>query len=117
MNQNVCFLVLNYDGKFYCHTNNEGKIKAIIYEYMCNGELTKYISKTDSIFSILAMIRLFEGLEFLYSNRLVHRDLKPSNILLDHNYLPYIYDFETIRKPETEGTMTYDFGSELYSSP
>lgn len=101
----------------YGFIKKEGAVKAIIYEYMCNGTLNEYIEKIDPVFSLLTVTRLFEGLEFLYSKRLVHRDLKPTNILLDHNFLPYISDFETIRDPQTDEPMTCNLGSLLYSSP
>ena len=103
--------------RFYGFIKEGESIKAIIYEYMCNGTLKEYISKADPIFSLITMVRLFEGIEYLYSKRLIHRDLKPSNILLDHNFLPYISDFETIRDPGTDEPMTNDLGSMLYSSP
>ena len=51
------------------------------------------------------------------SNNLIHRDIKPTNIFIDHNYLPYISDFETIREHGTDESMTDDIGSILFSSP
>ncbi|KAG2595817.1 LEAF RUST 10 DISEASE-RESISTANCE LOCUS RECEPTOR-LIKE PROTEIN KINASE-like 2.1 [Panicum virgatum] len=80
----------------------EGSKRALIYEYMPNGSLDKYIySKNPK--EILGWERLYaiavgiaRGLEYLHhscNTRIVHFDIKPQNILLDHNFCPKIADF------------------------
>ena len=57
-------------------------------------------------------------LNFLHSNNLVHRDIKPSNILIDHDGLAYISDFETIRSLDpSDGPFTADVGTPLFLAP
>ena len=104
--------------KFYGFLKKEDKIIGFIYEYMSNGSLESFINSKKEIsliFQLTSIYRIFQGLEFLQKNNLIHRDLKPANILLDHDFLPYISDFETIRNPSDE--MTNDLGSEIYTSP
>jgi len=80
----------------------EGSKRALIYEYMPNGSLDKYIySKNPK--EILGWERLYaiavgiaRGLEYLHhscNTRIVHFDIKPQNILLDHYFCPKIADF------------------------
>ncbi|XP_020153010.3 LEAF RUST 10 DISEASE-RESISTANCEUS RECEPTOR-LIKE PROTEIN KINASE-like 2.4 isoform X1 [Aegilops tauschii subsp. strangulata] len=80
----------------------EGSKRALIYEYMPNGSLDKYIySKNPK--EILGWERLYatalgiaRGLEYLHhscNTRIVHFDIKPQNILLDKDFCPKIADF------------------------
>lgn len=87
---------------------------------MSNGTLLNYEIKNDPKWSFLAICRILMGIDFLQSKLLIHRDLKPNNILIDHDHIPYISDFETIRsineKVDNE-PMSKDFGSKLFASP
>ncbi|CAL9031612.1 unnamed protein product [Prunus brigantina] len=86
----------------YCF---EGQKKALIYEFMPNGSLEKYIYKENSLKTTphLELEKLFEiaigiarGLEYLHrgcNTRILHFDIKPHNILLDDNFCPKISDF------------------------
>ncbi|KAK8836978.1 Interleukin-1 receptor-associated kinase 4 [Tritrichomonas musculus] len=111
---------------FYGFVKNDGKIIGFVYEFMANGSLDSYLSKNiqyKDIFIMMTINRLCQGIFYLHSNFLVHRDLKPSNILVNNDLLPFISDFETIRKPIDEvdfpsgETMSNDLGTPLYSSP
>lgn len=110
---------------FYGFLIKEDKIIGFIYEYMSNGSLDTYVSsnpdKINKLFVLMTIDRILEGLIYLHSNMLIHRDIKPMNILIDHNFIPYISDFDTIRHPIKGGvsteTMTNDVGSQFYSSP
>ncbi|KAM3297479.1 hypothetical protein ACQJBY_039390 [Aegilops geniculata] len=80
----------------------EGSKRALIYEYMPNGSLDRYIY-SENPKEILGWERLYaiaigiaRGLEYLHhscNTRIVHFDIKPQNILLDKNFCPKIADF------------------------
>ncbi|XP_028806577.1 putative leucine-rich repeat receptor-like serine/threonine-protein kinase At2g19230, partial [Neltuma alba] len=82
----------------YCHEND---IKALIYEYMDNGDLGQLLSEKNS--NVLKWNERLQvandaakGLEYLHNgckNPIIHRDLKPSNILLNKYKLAKIADF------------------------
>ncbi|KFK44730.1 hypothetical protein AALP_AA1G295300 [Arabis alpina] len=79
----------------------EGNKRAIIFEFMPNGSLDKYISENMS--TKMEWERLYEialgvsrGLEYLHNrcvSRIVHFDIKPQNILMDKDLCPKISDF------------------------
>lgn len=84
---------------------SEGNRRALIYEFMPNGSLEKFIfSKTNSSshrqlsWEKLRKIAfgVARGVEYLHqgcNQRILHFDIKPHNILLDHNFHPKISDF------------------------
>ncbi|KAI0511060.1 hypothetical protein KFK09_011678 [Dendrobium nobile] len=81
----------------------EGSYRALVYEYMENGSLDKYIFNSSKAIRFLNMEKLLEiakyvakGLHYLHQGcnmRILHFDIKPHNILLDHNFSPKISDF------------------------
>ena len=80
----------------------EGSKRALIYEYMPNGSLDKFIYDENSKAS-LGWDRLYDisigiarGLEYLHrgcNTRIIHFDIKPHNILLADDFVPKIADF------------------------
>ncbi|KAL1553601.1 rust resistance kinase Lr10-like isoform X1 [Salvia divinorum] len=83
----------------------EGSNRALIYDFMPNGSLEKFIgdNASSSQESRLGWEKLFEialgiarGLEYLHqgcNTRNLHLDIKPQNILLDKDMNPRISDF------------------------
>ncbi|XP_045808233.1 probable LRR receptor-like serine/threonine-protein kinase At1g05700 [Trifolium pratense] len=82
----------------YC---DEGNIKALVYEYMANGNLQqRLLVKNSKILKwnerLNIAVDASHGLDYLHNGckpPIMHRDLKPSNILLDENMHAKIADF------------------------
>lgn len=86
--------------KFYGFIKDDlNKISGFVYEYMSQGTLHDYVlkNKTNSIFVLSTILRIYQGLSFLQSNNLIHRDIRPQNILIDRDNVAYISDFDTVR--------------------
>ncbi|KAL7260462.1 hypothetical protein ACSBR1_006179 [Camellia fascicularis] len=82
----------------------EGHNRALIYEFMPNGSLEKFIyDRNSSIFHQLGwealhriVVGIARGLEYLHRGcnmRILHFDIKPHNILLDEDFCPKTSDF------------------------
>ncbi|KAH1089891.1 hypothetical protein J1N35_017148 [Gossypium stocksii] len=84
----------------------EGGKRALIYEFMPNGSLEKFIYEQNiskdnrqhltvqDLYQIA--IGIARGLEYLHlgcNTRILHFDIKPHNILLDDQFCPKISDF------------------------
>ncbi|KAE9611763.1 putative glycerophosphodiester phosphodiesterase, protein kinase RLK-Pelle-LRK10L-2 family [Lupinus albus] len=83
-----------------------GSKRALIYEFMPNGSLEKFIyeeKKPSKVDLQIDCQKLYEiaigvarGLEYLHrgcNTRILHFDIKPHNILLDKDFCPKISDF------------------------
>ncbi|KAM2679542.1 hypothetical protein EV2_011448 [Malus domestica] len=111
----------------------EGSKRALIYEFMPNGSLEKFIfdSNTPNIghdhlgWEALDQISLgvARGLEYLHrgcNTRILHFDIKPHNILLDENFTPKISDFglaKICNKKESIVSMLGARGTAGYIAP
>ncbi|KAL1192397.1 LEAF RUST 10 DISEASE-RESISTANCE LOCUS RECEPTOR-LIKE PROTEIN KINASE-like 2.8 [Cardamine amara subsp. amara] len=79
----------------------EGSKRAIIYEFLGNGSLDKFISdKTTMNLDLTTLygiaLGVARGLDYLHhgcKTRIVHFDIKPQNVLLDENLCPKVSDF------------------------
>ena len=86
----------------YC---SEGSRRGLVYEYMPNGSLDKYIfspsNRTDQrafTWDKLNQIALgvARGIDYLHRGcdmKILHFDIKPQNILLDQDFNPKVSDF------------------------
>jgi serine/threonine protein kinase len=115
---------------------SEGTRRALIYEFMPNESLERYIFLHDSNISqeLLVPDKMLDiatgiarGMEYLHqgcNQRILHFDIKPHNILLDYNFNPKISDFglaklcardqSIVTLTAARGTMGY-IAPELYS--
>ncbi|CAM0878825.1 unnamed protein product [Alopecurus aequalis] len=115
---------------------SEGTRRALIYEFMPNESLEKYIFSHVSNISqqLLSSNKMLDialgiarGMEYLHQwcdQRILHFDIKPHNILLDYNFNPKISDFglaklcardqSIVTLTAARGTMGY-IAPELYS--
>ncbi|MED6155085.1 hypothetical protein PIB30_002293 [Stylosanthes scabra] len=80
----------------------EGSKRALVYDFMSNGSLDKYIFSNQESF-LLSYEKIYEismgvarGISYLHRGcamQILHFDIKPHNILLDENFVPKISDF------------------------
>ena len=80
----------------------EGPRRALIYEFMPNGSLDKYIFPRDGSIPLSIektykiSLGVARGIEYLHRGcdmQILHFDIKPHNILLDENFTPKVSDF------------------------
>ncbi|VVA36709.1 PREDICTED: rust resistance kinase Lr10 [Prunus dulcis] len=92
----------------------EGSKRALVYEFMQNGSLDKYIySKEGS--NLLSYKQMYDislgvarGIEYLHQGcdmQILHFDIKPHNILLDENFVPKISDFGLAKLYPTDNSI------------
>ncbi|GJM91311.1 hypothetical protein PR202_ga07673 [Eleusine coracana subsp. coracana] len=84
----------------YC---SEGDCRMLVYQYMDNSNLDKWLHHDDSEISPLTwdirmriLIGTAKGLAYLHEGlepKIVHRDIKSSNILLDRHWNAKVSDF------------------------
>ncbi|CAJ2674598.1 unnamed protein product [Trifolium pratense] len=80
----------------------EGSKRALVYEFMPNGSLDKYISSREDAISLTykqmyqISLGVARGISYLHEGcdmQILHFDIKPHNILLDENFIPKVSDF------------------------
>jgi serine/threonine protein kinase len=110
----------------YCF---EGTERLLVYEYMPNGSLDKYLFKRITERNDLSWPQRFSiacdmarGLAYLHEGcrkRIIHCDIKPENILLDENFSAKLSDFglaKLIDRQEPD-TFTVVRGTRGYLAP
>nr|XP_048325480.1 rust resistance kinase Lr10-like isoform X2 [Ziziphus jujuba var. spinosa] len=91
----------------------EGSKRALVYDFMPNGSLDKYIFSHERNF--LGCKKMCEislgvarGIEYLHQGcnmQILHFDIKPHNILLDENFIPKVSDFGLARLCPLDNTI------------
>ncbi|RYR13947.1 hypothetical protein Ahy_B04g070677 isoform A [Arachis hypogaea] len=78
----------------------EENLTALVYEYMGNGSLDKYLLKENNTLGFEKLheiaVGTARGIAYLHEDcqqRIIHYDIKPANILLDRNFNPKVADF------------------------
>ncbi|XP_054778931.1 rust resistance kinase Lr10-like [Prosopis cineraria] len=84
----------------FCAERNK---RALVYEFMSNGSLDKYIFSEKQRNALINFEKIFNislgiarGIEYLHRGcdmQILHFDIKPHNILLDENFNPKVSDF------------------------
>ncbi|PIA33931.1 hypothetical protein AQUCO_03900054v1 [Aquilegia coerulea] len=89
----------------------EDSHRLLVYEYMCNGSLDKWIfhrnqeSPLDWPTRRKIILHIAQGLSYLHREcrrTIIHLDIKPQNILLDANFNARVADFGLARFIETD---------------
>ncbi|KAI3761028.1 hypothetical protein L1987_51433 [Smallanthus sonchifolius] len=96
----------------------EGKKRALLYEFMPNGSLDKFLRCDGSHLEWNALFQIAKGiargLEYLHrgcNTRIVHFDIKPHNILLNEEFVPKISDFGLAKLCKTKESILSVMGA------
>ncbi|KAL8537951.1 hypothetical protein ACS0TY_000045 [Phlomoides rotata] len=115
--------VINLVG--YCAERSK---RVLVYDFMPNGSLDKYIYKEDRVISLdwqtkyEIAIGVARGIEYLHRGdiQILHFDIKPHNILFDDKFIQKISDFGLAKFYSTEKktvTLTAARGTIDYVAP
>ncbi|XP_048129379.1 LEAF RUST 10 DISEASE-RESISTANCE LOCUS RECEPTOR-LIKE PROTEIN KINASE-like 2.4 isoform X2 [Rhodamnia argentea] len=100
----------------------EGKRRALVFEYMPNGSLDKFLYSGRALHTSSSLewkilyqiaIGIARGLEYLHrgcNTRILHFDIKPQNILLDQDFIPKISDFGLAKLCHRQGSAVSTLG-------
>ncbi|MQL77112.1 hypothetical protein Taro_009538 [Colocasia esculenta] len=106
----------------YC---NEGPLRLLVYEYMCNGSLFGLLlgsTKPDWDTRVELAFGVSRGLLYLHedcSTQIIHCDIKPQNVLIDDNFTARISDFglSKLLRAGQSRTLTDIRGTRGYVAP
>ncbi|XP_044487568.1 G-type lectin S-receptor-like serine/threonine-protein kinase SD2-5 [Mangifera indica] len=95
----------------------EGAHRLLVYEYMANRSLDKWIFKTDNESQLLSWKIRFsiavgtaKGLAYLHEEcevKIVHCDIKPENVLLDDHFTAKVSDFGLAKLMNREESLVH----------
>ncbi|XP_042493311.1 rust resistance kinase Lr10-like [Macadamia integrifolia] len=106
--------------------------KVLVYEFMENGSLDKYIhvgdsQKTEEKLSWSQLhdiaVGTAKGIMYLHEDcrsRIIHCDIKPHNILLDRNFRPKVSDFGlalVMNRDKSHVSISHGAGTPGYAPP
>ncbi|XVF12645.1 hypothetical protein REPUB_Repub08aG0136900 [Reevesia pubescens] len=107
----------------------DGSKRALVYDFMPNGSLEKYIFPREGHMTI-SWERLYgiamgvaRGIEYLHCGcdvQILHFDIKPQNILLDENFTPKVSDFGLAKSYQIDDSivsLTAPRGTRGYMAP
>ncbi|XP_059629076.1 rust resistance kinase Lr10-like [Cornus florida] len=94
----------------------EGSKRALVYDFMPNGSLDKFIfSGAEKNLPLISWERMQEiaigvtrGIEYLHRGcdmQILHFDIKPHNILLDEDFVPKVSDFGPAKLYPTDDSI------------
>ncbi|MBA0729281.1 hypothetical protein Golax_000033, partial [Gossypium laxum] len=105
----------------------EQNLRALVYEYMENGSLDKFLFGEDKKLGFQQLrsiaVGTAKGIAYLHEecqHRIIHYDIKPGNVLLDAKFLPKVADFglaKLCNRENTHVTMTGGRGTPGYAAP
>ncbi|XP_029121310.1 G-type lectin S-receptor-like serine/threonine-protein kinase SD2-5 [Elaeis guineensis] len=106
----------------------EKSYRLLVYEYMCNGSLDKWIFYRNQDIALDWQTRcriithIAKGLSYLHEEcrqRIAHLDIKPQNILLDDNFNAKVSDFGLAKMIDRDQShvMTRMRGTPGYLAP
>ena len=93
----------------------QGSKWALIYDFMPNGSLDKFIFLKEQSKTLLSWEKMYKiavgvgcGIEYLHQGcdmQILHFDIKPHNILLDEDFTPKVSDFGLAKLYSTDESM------------
>ncbi|CAJ2674661.1 unnamed protein product [Trifolium pratense] len=107
----------------------EGSKRALVYDFMPNGSLDRYISSTRDHISLTykqmyeISLAVARGIAYLHQGcdmQILHFDIKPHNILLDKDFIAKVSDFGLAKLYPVENsivTLTAARGTIGYMAP
>jgi len=107
----------------------EGSKRALVYDFMPNGSLDKYISSREDHISLTykqmseISLAVARGIAYLHQGcdmQILHFDIKPHNILLDQDFIAKVSDFGLAKLYPIDNsivTMTAARGTIGYMAP
>nr|XP_010914169.1 rust resistance kinase Lr10-like [Elaeis guineensis] len=102
-------------------------VRALVYEYMENGSLDKYLFHKDRKIEWGTLHKIAigtaKGIRYLHEEcqqMIIHYDIKPANILLDADFSPKVADFglaKLLSRRNTHVSITRGRGTPGYAAP
>ncbi|XP_072980667.1 G-type lectin S-receptor-like serine/threonine-protein kinase At1g34300 [Typha angustifolia] len=105
----------------------ESTMKALVYEYMVNGSLDRYLFNTNYEIKFEKLYEIAvgtaKGIRYLHEeceHKIVHYDIKPGNVLLTPNFSAKVADFGLAKlcdRANSQLTITGARGTPGYAAP